>query len=45
MPNQTTDLLELAARFVNSTASHIFLTGKVEEMKCGEGFGITIKIL
>ena len=28
MGNQTTDLLELAARFVNSTASHIFLTGK-----------------
>lgn len=28
MPNQSTDLLLLAARFVNSTASHIFLTGK-----------------
>jgi hypothetical protein len=28
MPNISTDLLELAARFVNSTASHIFLTGK-----------------
>lgn len=28
MQNQSTDLLELAARFVNSTASNIFLTGK-----------------
>ncbi len=28
MQNSTTDLLETAARFVNSTASHIFLTGK-----------------
>ena len=28
MPDITTDRLELAAQFVNSTASHIFLTGK-----------------
>lgn len=28
MNNEMTDMIELAARFVNSTASHIFLTGK-----------------
>jgi hypothetical protein len=28
MQNEETDLIKLAAKFVNSTASHIFLTGK-----------------
>lgn len=28
MQNEDTDLIKLAAKFVNSTASHIFLTGK-----------------
>ena len=28
MENQSTDRIELASRFVNSTSSHIFLTGK-----------------